>query len=289
VEGQLKQALFYENLENNKVRCRLCPHGCVLAEGATGLCRSRSNIGGHLYSLNYACVASIALDPIEKKPLHHFHPGSKILSVGTFGCNFRCRFCQNWTIAQRDAQTVRIIPKELAELAASYTDRGNIGVAFTYNEPSIWVEYILDAARFVKEKGLVNVMVTNGFISREPLEQLLPLIDAMNIDLKAFTQGFYKKYCKGSLDEVMKTIELAAQSCHIEITTLVIPGLNDSQEEITELARWISKINPGIVLHLSRFFPNYQMSDIPPTPRSTLENARDAAQQFLKHVYLGNI
>lgn len=285
----MKQALFYDDLENNRVRCRLCPHGCVLTEGVTGLCRTRRNIDGKLYSLNYACVTSIALDPIEKKPLYHFHPGSNIMSVGTFGCNFRCRFCQNWTIAQRDAETTRILPKELAELAVSYADKGNIGVAFTYNEPSIWVEYILDTAGLVREKGLVNVMVTNGFICREPLEQLLPLIDAMNIDLKAFTQSFYEKYCKGSLDEVKKTVELAARSCHVEITTLVIPGLNDSPEEIAGLARWISMIDPGIVLHLSRFFPNYQMSDIPPTPRNTLENARCAAQQYLKHVYLGNI
>lgn len=285
----MKRALFYDCLENNRVHCNLCPHGCVLAEGATGLCRTRRNVDGQLYSLNYACVTSIALDPIEKKPLYHFRPGSKILSVGTFGCNFKCRFCQNWTIAHSDTETARIMPKELAELALSYTDKGNIGVAFTYNEPSIWVEYILDTARLVKEKGLVNVMVTNGFINREPLVQILPLIDAMNIDLKAFTQSFYEKYCKGSLDEVKKTIEMAARSCHVEITTLVIPGLNDSAEEIAGLAHWISMIDPGIVLHLSRFFPNYQMSDIPPTPRSTLENARGAAQQYLRHVYLGNI
>lgn len=285
----MKRALFYENLENNTVRCRLCPHGCVLTAGATGLCRSRRNVEGQLYSLNYGCVTSIALDPIEKKPLYHFHPGSMILSAGTYGCNFKCGYCQNWSIAHADAQATQIAPEELADLALAYVGRGNIGVAYTYNEPSIWFEYVLEAAKLVRDRGLVNVLVTNGFISREPLDQLLPLTDAMNIDVKAFTKGFYEKYCNGSLAEVKKTVERAAQSCHVEITTLVIPSLNDSPEEIAELAQWLSTIDQGIVLHLTRFFPNYRMNNIPPTPRSTLENARDRALVFLKHVYLGNI
>lgn len=285
----MKQALFYEKLENSKVRCRLCPHGCVLPEGATGLCRSRRNEDGQLYSLNYACVASAALDPIEKKPLYHFHPGTLILSAGTFGCNFKCGYCQNWSIAHADAQTMKMTPEELADLAAAYVHKGNIGVAYTYNEPTIWFEFVLEASRLVRQKGLLNVLVTNGFISPEPLEQLLPLTDAMNIDVKAFSEGFYEKYCKGTLADVKKTVERAAQSCHVEITTLVIPGLNDSPEEIGRLAQWLSTIDPEIVLHLSRFFPNYRMNDIPPTPRSTLENARESALRYLPHVYLGNI
>lgn len=285
----MKRALFYENIDNNKVRCRLCPHACVLGAGATGICRSRKNEDGELYSLNYGCVTSIALDPIEKKPLYHFHPGSMILSAGTTGCNFKCGYCQNWGISHCDAQTTQVLPEELADLALAYAQKGNIGVAYTYNEPSIWFEYVLETSRLVRDRGMLNVLVTNGFISREPLEQLLPLTDAMNIDVKAFTEGFYERYCNGSLAEVKKTVERAAQSIHVEITTLVIPSLNDSPEEIAELAQWLSTIDPYIVLHLSRFFPNYQMNDIPPTPLSTLENARDSAHVFLKNVYLGNI
>ena len=285
----MRQALFYENMENDMVRCRLCPHECVLTEGAAGLCHSRRNDNGQLYSLNYGCVSSIALDPIEKKPLYHFHPGSVILSVGTTGCNFKCGYCQNWSIAHCDAQTMQIAPEELAEMALAYVGKGNIGVAYTYNEPSIWFEYVLETSNLVRDRGLVNVLVTNGFISAEPLEQILSLTDAMNIDVKAFTEGFYEKYCNGSLADVKRTVERAAQSCHVEITTLVIPSLNDSTEEISELAQWLSTIDPNIVLHLSRFFPNYRMKEIPPTPLSTLENARESALVFLKHVYLGNI
>jgi len=285
----MKQALFYEKLENSRVRCRLCPHECILQAGSVGLCSTRRNDGGQLCSLNYGRVTSIALDPIEKKPLYHFHPGSLILSAGTFGCNFKCGYCQNWRIAHSDAQTMEITPEQLADLAAAYVCKGNIGVAYTYNEPTIWIEFVLEASRLVRQKGLVNVLVTNGFISPEPLEQLLPLTDAMNIDVKAFTEGFYEKYCKGSLADVKKTVERAARSCHVEITTLVIPGLNDSPEEIGQLAQWLSTIDREIVLHLSRFFPNYRMNDIPPTPRSTLEKARESALQHLSHVYLGNI
>lgn len=285
----MMETMFYEKSDNGSVRCFLCPHGCTLQPGNTGACRARKNIDGRLYSLNYAKVASIALDPVEKKPLYHFHPGKRILSVGTFGCNFKCGYCQNWTIAHRDAPAIELEPAKLADLAAEYIDRGNIGVAYTYNEPSVWYEYVLESARLVKEKGLANVLVTNGFINEEPLELLLPHIDAMNIDVKAFTEDFYKKQCKGTLEAVMRTVERAAESCHVEITTLVIPGLNDSPDEIGKLAGWISSIDPDIVLHLSRFFPNYQMTHIPPTPAATLENARKSARAYLKHVYLGNI
>lgn len=285
----MKQAMYYEKLDSGKVRCNLCPHGCVLAKDAAGVCRARKNFDGGLYSLNYACVASIALDPVEKKPLYHFHPGKLILSAGTFGCNFKCGYCQNWAIAHMDAETSAITPQELADLAVEYTGRGNIGVAYTYNEPSVWYEFVLDSAKLVRERNLLNVLVTNGFINREPLKQLLPYIDAMNIDVKAFTESFYEKYCKGGLDAVRKTVELAASNCHVEITTLVIPGLNNSPEEIGELARWLSSIDRNIVLHLSRFFPNYQMNDIPPTPLSTLKAAREKAIEHLRYVYLGNV
>lgn len=181
------------------------------------------------------------------------------------------------------------MPEKLADLAVEYTDRGNIGVAFTYNEPSIWYEYVLETVMLVKERGLSNVLVTNGYINGEPLEKLLPYIDAMNIDVKAFTAGFYEKHCKGSLDAVKKTVERAAESCHVEITTLVIPGLNDDPDEIEEMAGWLAGLSRDMVLHLTRFFPNYLMNDIPPTPPDVLENAVNAAKKRLKYVYAGNI
>lgn len=285
----MKQAMFYEKMEKDTVHCHLCPHGCILSPDGVGACRARENVDGELYSLNYARVASIALDPIEKKPLYHFHPGKKILSAGTFGCNFKCGFCQNWAIAHRDVRTALLEPADLAAMALEYKEQDSIGIAYTYNEPSIWYEYVLDTAILVKEKGMANVLVTNGYICREPLEKLLPYIDAMNIDVKAFTGEFYKKICKGSLEDVQKTVEAAAGKCHVEITTLVIPGLNDSPDEIGRLAKWLASISPEIVLHLSRFFPNYQMTDIPPTPAVILDEARVSAACYLKNVYLGNI
>ncbi len=285
----MKEALYYEKLDNGSVRCLLCPHGCVLPQDGTGVCRARRNMDGRLYSLNYSRVTSVALDPIEKKPLHRFRPGSLILSAGTFGCNLKCSWCQNWTIAHTDARTMELTPAGLADLAKQYASRGSIGVAYTYNEPSIWYEFVFDTARLVREQGFVNVLVTNGFINPGPLEQLLPYIDAMNIDVKAFTEEFYGKYCKGSLSSVMDTVERAARSCHVEVTTLVIPGLNDSPEEIERLAAWLASISSDIVLHLSRFFPCYRMNDIMPTPRQTLENARSSAMKHLEHVLLGNI
>lgn len=234
--------MFYEKTDNDIVKCLLCPHGCKLAPDATGLCRARKNVAGDLYSLNYERLASVALDPIEKKPLRHFHPGKRILSVGTFGCNFKCSYCQNWSISQKDIRTELVKSSELADLALKYVDGGNIGVAYTYNEPSIWYEYVLESAELVRKRGLANVLVTNGFINSEPLSQLLPYIDAMNIDVKAFNGEFYDRYCKGSLDTVMETVEQAVGSCHVEITTLIIPGLNDSTDEIGKLAKWLSSL-----------------------------------------------
>ena len=324
----MKEAAYYEKLDSSSVRCMLCPHRCSLKPGMTGVCRARRNIDGRLFSLNYGYAASVALDPIEKKPLYHFHPGSLILSAGTFGCNFKCSWCQNWSIAHgeddahvgdralgrenelvpdsrddrtgsddeqaytwnhRDVMLFELTPESLARLAEQYASRGNIGVAYTYNEPTIWYEFVLDAAKLIREKGLVNVLVTNGFINEEPLEELLPYIDAMNIDVKAFTGNFYTRYCMGGPDHVMRTVERAAQRCHVEVTTLVIPGLNDSPEEIGELSRWLSSIDRDIVLHLSRFFPNYKMLNMPPTPLNTLEAAKKSALEHLRHVYLGNV
>jgi pyruvate formate lyase activating enzyme len=284
--------MFYEKCSDGKVNCRLCPQNCLISQDRVGICGARKNIGGELYSLNYGKVTSLALDPIEKKPLYHFHPNSYILSAGTFGCNLKCPFCQNWSISRIKAEAAHFMdmtPDSLVNKALEFMQRGNIGLAFTYNEPSIWYEFVSETASLSKKKGLLNVLVTNGFIAEEPLRKLLPDIHAMNIDLKAFTVDYYKKICKGSINDVKRTIEIASKYCHLEITTLVIPGLNDDPEEIASLARWISSLSPSIPLHLSRYFPAYEMKDRPSTPTGTLEKAREEALKSLKYVYLGNV
>ncbi|MCX7922478.1 MAG: AmmeMemoRadiSam system radical SAM enzyme [Clostridia bacterium] len=284
-----KIAMYFNKIEESKVHCYLCPHNCVIKPDGLGACRARKNIDGELYSLNYGKITSNAIDPIEKKPLYRFHPGTNILSVGTFGCNLKCSFCQNWGIAHEKPESYDITPSELAEKAKELVEEGNIGIAYTYNEPSIWYEFVYDTSRQLKERGLSNVLVTNGFISKEPLEDLLPYIDAMNIDVKAYTASFYHEICKGTLSNVKDTVELAARKCHVEVTTLVIPELNDAVEEIEEMARWLAGISPDIPLHLSRFFPNYRMQDKPVTPKETLIRAKEKAQEYLKYVYLGNV
>lgn len=285
----MKEAMYYSKIEESKVHCHLCPHGCVIKPGGLGACRARKNTEGKLYSLNYGKITSIALDPIEKKPLYRFHPGKKILSVGTFGCNLKCSFCQNWSISQVDADTVEITSEELVRKSEDLITAGNIGIAYTYNEPSIWYEFVYETAKLAKERNLSNVLVTNGFIEKQPLLELLPYVDAMNIDVKAFTAEFYSKICRAVLDNVKETVEAAAKRCHVEVTTLVIPGLNDSVEEIGDIAKWLASISPEIPLHLSRFFPNYRMRDGMPTPKETLIKARDKAMEHLKYVYLGNV
>jgi pyruvate formate lyase activating enzyme len=284
-----KKAMYFNKIEDGKVHCYLCPHNCVIKPEALGACRARKNINGELFSMNYGEITSMALDPIEKKPLNRFYPGSMILSMGTFGCNLKCSFCQNWTIAHEDTQTVTITPREAVEKANELVDRGNIGIAYTYNEPSIWYEYVYETCKLAKGEGLKNVLVTNGFIGKEPLLELLPYVDAMNIDVKAYTAKFYNEICKATLNDVKETVRIASDKCHIELTTLVIPGLNDSIEEIEQLSKWVASISPDIPLHLSRYFPNYKLTHIPPTPKDTLIKAREKASEYLKFVYLGNI
>jgi pyruvate formate lyase activating enzyme len=283
----MREASYYE-VEGQAVHCRLCPKECVIGEGRTGFCRVRKNVGGKLYTQNYAACTAIALDPIEKKPLYHFYPGSSILSLGTWGCNFACRFCQNWQIAHEMPETKTITPQKAMELAIRYTEQGNIGIAYTYSEPGVWFEYVLDTAKKLREKGLKNVLVTNGFIGREPLKQLLPFIDGMNIDVKGFSNEYYREICAGTLEKVQETVALAAANCHVEITTLLVPGKNDRKEEITALAQWLAGIRPDIPLHFSRYFPNYKMQD-PETPLSVMETAYQTAKNYLQYVYLGNL
>lgn len=282
-------AMFFKEIENGKVNCCLCPHNCVISPGGLGICRARKNICGKLYSINYGKIASIALDPIEKKPLYRFNPGSFILSVGTFGCNLKCSFCQNWSIAHENPDTVDVEPRDIVDKALELRDRGNIGIAYTYNEPSIWYEFVYETSKIAKDKGLSNVLVTNGFISKEPLAELLPFVDAMNIDVKAYTTKFYRDICKGRLENVKETVEYSAGKCHVEVTTLVIPDLNDSEDEIGDMASWLASISPDIPLHLSRFFPNYLMKDRPVTPVETLRKLKEKAEQHLKYVYIGNV
>ncbi len=280
-----KKAMHYI-AKGDTIRCCLCPHECSLKPGQTGLCNVRKNEDGILYSLNYGQITASNVDPIEKKPLYHFYPGSPILSVGTFGCNLKCSFCQNHSIAHGNPKTVYMAPDNLVKQAEAIKD--NIGIAYTYNEPSIWYEYILDTARLAKERGLKNVMVTNGYIKPKAMEQLLPFMDAVNIDVKAFNDGFYKKICAGSLEPVLGTVETAAKVCHVEITTLVIDGLNSDAEELKGLGQWIADIDKGIPLHISRYYPAYKMKR-PPTALETITEAADILKEYLDYVYIGNV
>ncbi len=278
---------FVSEPEKQYVTCVLCPNRCAVKEGRTGVCRVRKNVGGVLHTLNFGEVASYGLDPIEKKPLYHFYPGHEIFSLGTVGCNLHCRFCQNWEIAHGEPSTIRVTPAKIVELARRQNHHC-IGIAYTYSEPVVWYEFVYETAVQAREAGLKNVLVTNGFIELEPLEKLLPYVDAMNIDVKAFTDDFYRRMCAGRLDPVRRTVEAAAPRCLVELTTLLVTGENDSPEEIGELASWIAGINPEIPLHLSRYFPNYRL-DLPATPLETMRRAREIAAQKLSHVYLGNV
>ena len=280
-----------------KAVCWLCPHRCHLSDGQTGFCRARQNQGGIIRSLSYGLLTSAALDPIEKKPLYHFRPGSMILSLGSFGCNLRCPFCQNYTISQAgrdgfEGQQLpmdRTSPKEIVAAAQRLEETsGNIGVAFTYNEPLVGYEFVYDTARLLKEAGLVVVLGTNGQIEKDPWLQLLPYVDAVNIDLKGFTQSFYD-WIGGDLKTTKAAIEMAAeQGVHVEVTTLVIPGKNDGAEEMAAEAEWLAGLSAELPLHLSRYFPRYR-SKIPMTPVETLQRLRRIAGARLRFVHLGNV
>lgn len=275
-----------------RATCAICPHGCQLAEGQAGLCHGRVAAGGRVVDANYGHVTSLALDPIEKKPLARFRPGAKVLSVGSYGCNLRCPFCQNASIAcacERDVPWREIAPAELVELAASLMPEGNIGIAFTYNEPLVGFEFVRDTARLSRERGLANVLVSNGYVNDEPLREIAPLIDAANIDLKGFTPGFYD-LVGGDWGTVKRAIAVLADDpgCHLEVTTLIIPGLNDSESEIDAAAAWLASLDPGIPYHITRFFPCHRLQDRPATPPATVHQLAAIARRHLKHVYVGN-
>jgi pyruvate formate lyase activating enzyme len=281
----LKEARYYEKLAGRKVHCHLCPQECVINEGRKGFCGVRENHEGALYSDIYERILAANLDPIEKKPLYHFHPGRTIFSIGTRGCNQRCDFCQNWQMIETETPGTYMNSDEVADMA----DRGgSIGVAYTYNEPMMWYEFVLECARKVRDRGLVNVLVTNGSVNPEPLEELLPLIDAMNIDVKSMDPAFYRKICKSKLEPVLETARRAKRDCHVEITNLVIPTLNDSDELMGELIDFVAELGRDTPLHLSAYYPCYKMT-IEPTPVSTLNRAYDLAKEKLDFVYVGNV
>jgi pyruvate formate lyase activating enzyme len=273
----------------DKTECLLCPHFCKIAVGKSGICGVRKNTGGEIALQTYGVLSGYSLDPVEKKPLYHFFPGYNILSAGSYGCNMRCDFCQNYNISQNIPEKLirEMLPEELAEAALS--KERNIGLAFTYNEPAIWFEYMRDAAVAVKEAGLYTVMVSNGFVNHGPLEEITGFIDGFNIDLKSFSSRFYRNLTGADLEPVKASLKLiAASGKHLEITTLIIPGQNDSEKEMTEESEWIAgELGRDVPLHLSRYFPVYKRDD-PPTPQDTIERLFQIASQNLDHVYTGN-
>ena len=279
--------MFYDKKEDS-IRCKLCPHNCILKENKFGVCNVRTvenNIG---VSINYGEVTSANIDPIEKKPLYHYKPGENILSVGTFGCNMSCSFCQNYEISQQVPKSEYIDPDKLIDIIKTVND--NIGIAFTYNEPFMWYEYIYDVCKKIKgrNKDISTVLVTNGYVNKEPLEKILPYIDAMNIDLKGYTNKYYNNICGAKLEPVLETIDLASKYCHIEITTLMVRGKNDSIDEIENIAKFIASVDKNIPLHLSRYFPRYNLNN-PPTDIESIIKARDIAKRYLNYVYIGNV
>lgn len=286
-----KEASFWE-VEGKAIRCQLCPHSCLIPVGRTGICRVRTNKGGRLYAMSYAKVSSIHLDPMEKKPLFHFKPGQPVLSFGGASCNLRCQHCQNFTIAQvglGDLPLRTVPPREVPALCRANASEG---VAWTYNEPTIWYEYVMDASRQCKEEGLFTVSVSNGYIQEGPLRQLKGVIDAMNIDVKGFTETFYETICNGQLAPVLGSCETAKEmGVHVELTYLIIPTKNDKPNEIEDFCQWVrDRMGVDTPVHFSRFHPDYKMEGIPSTPRSTIETAHAiAVSKGLEYVFIGNM
>jgi pyruvate formate lyase activating enzyme len=284
----MKTAKFWHKTDKGCVQCELCPHGCCVAEGNTGICKVRGVENGELIAMGYGIVSSAHVDPIEKKPLYHFYPGKEIFSIGGWGCNLGCSFCQNWTISQQFIpESERRTPDEMVSAAAN---AGSIGIAYTYNEPLIGIEFVQDCAALAKAQGLVNVLVSNGYIMPAPAAELLPLIDAANVDIKSMDDNFYLKQCKGRLDPVLDFCKQAiAAGTHIEITNLIIPTLNDEMKLLETLAKWMAdNLGKGVPLHLSAYHPQYKLK-IPATEHGALEKAYEICRKHLLYVYVGNV
>ena len=276
----MKEASYYKSIQDKKVKCLLCPHECEIQEGYSGICKVRTNIDGVLFTKTYNQISSIAIDPIEKKPLRGYRPNTQILSVGTYGCNFKCDFCQNHHISQIEPNLENVTSDELLKI--SNDEKNNIGIAFTYNEPTIWYEYIYEVAKKNKKD---TILVTNGFINQQPLKELLPYINAMNIDIKSINPHFYEKICRGQLEKVKESIQTASDMTHIELTFLAIPDINDSKEEMKELSKWIGSISNKIPLHIIPFRPMYKMENIPYQTYEKIQSLQKIASKYLKNIF----
>lgn len=289
----MQEARWYKKLANARVRCDLCNHRCVIDDGNVGVCGVRKNVNGTLYSLVYGKVIAYHVDPIEKKPLFHFYPGSYSFSLATVGCNFRCTHCQNSDISQMPVDQKRITGRDIApeKIVEMAKESGCSSISYTYTEPTIFMEYALDIARIAKDKGLKNVLVTNGYMTGEVLNDIHPYMDAANVDLKGFTEEHYRTICGARLSPVLKAIQLMKQlDIWVEVTTLVIPTVNDSDQTLREIAKFIFSVNPNIPWHVSRFHPMYKMNNLPPTPVKTLTRAREIGlEEGLRYVYTGNV
>ncbi len=281
----VKEALYWSKSSKGRVQCELCPNNCSIAPGKQGICNIRENRDGNLYALMYNRIAAANIDPIEKKPLYHFLPATPILSLGTAGCTLHCQFCQNWHMVEGNVNLQECTPEEAVALAI---ERKVLSIAYTYNEPLVWFEYVLDTARLARAQGIRNVLVTNGYLNPQPFQEILPFIDALNIDLKSIREHFYSELCGGSLQPVLNNIRKASEQTIVEVTNLIIPGENDSREEIEELVSFVASLPSVVPLHFSRYSPQYKMSN-PPTPSQTLLMAYEIATKQLPYVYLGNI
>jgi pyruvate formate lyase activating enzyme len=295
VEGKLKEAMLYEKQPNGRVRCNLCAHRCIIDDGKKGVCQVRENQGGTLYTLVYGWTIAQHIDPVEKKPLLHFYPGSTAYSIATPGCNFRCRWCMNWEISQMPRERHLImIEKETSpeQIVAAAKRAGCRSIAYTYTEPTIFLEYAYDTARLAHDAGLANIYVTNGYMTEEMLETFQPYLDAANVDLKAFCDETYRKYVGARLQPVLDSLKTMKRlGIWLEVTTLVIPGINDDLAELKDAAKFVaSELGVDTPWHISRFFPAYKMTDVPATPISTLQQTREIGLEAgLRYVYRGNV
>jgi pyruvate formate lyase activating enzyme len=286
-----KEAILYEKVDN-ALNCKICQRRCLISPGKTGFCQMRENVDDKIYSLNYAAVSSAAVDPIEKKPLFHFYPGSMVFSLGSVGCNFRCRHCQNWGISQAELENIPtrdMLPEDAIRLTKEY---GCKSIAWTYNEPTMWFEYTLDSAKIARREDIKTIYVTNGYMSEESFQEIRPYLDAANIDLKGMSEKFYQDLCEARLEPVLDTIvRMHDAKIHIEVTNLMIPGYNDSDEDIRSLVKFMAdEVGVEVPLHFTRFFPQYQMQELPPTEIKYLEKAYKIARDArMKYVYIGNV